>query len=155
MDELQIPTRPVAVEVVTDSGQTLDGTLFMAETRYTTGSPQEVVEILNDERGFIPFRLGSGPNRGRDVVLNKDHILRVRLQAASEPAVAPSPVPGSEPTVMHLTDGTRLEGRIAVETPWASSRLLDKLNQEYRFIPLIRDDGGYEFVHRAHVVRLD
>jgi len=68
MDELQIPTRSVAVEIVTDSGQTLAGSLFMAETRYTTGSPEEVVEVLNDERGFIPFRLEKGPSRGRDVV---------------------------------------------------------------------------------------
>jgi hypothetical protein len=154
MDELQIPTRSVAVEIVTDSGQTLTGSLFMAETRYTTGSPEEVVEVLNDERGFIPFRLEKGPSRGRDVVLNKDHILRVRLRVAKPAAPTPA-TPGATPTVLHLSDGTRLEGCIAVDTPWASSRLLDKLNQEFRFIPLIRDDGGYEFVHRAHVVRLD
>ena len=167
MEELQIPTRTVAVDIVTDAGQTIDGILFLAETRHTTGRPEDVVDVLNDERGFIPFRLGSGPKRGRDVVLNKDHIVRVRLrdQTGSRPSAArgspAGPSPGAppaaatEPTVIHLSDGSRVAGRILVDTPRAASRLLDKLNLEHRFIPLIRDDGGTEFVHRAHVVRLD
>ena len=57
--------------------------------------------------------------------------------------------------MLHLSDGSRVAGHVAVDTPRAASRLLDKLNREHRFIPLIRDDGGTEFIHRAHVVRLD
>jgi len=45
-------------------------------------------------------------------------------------------------------------GRVAVDTPMAASRLVDKLNVGQRFIPVVRDDG-VDLVQRTHVLTLD
>jgi len=58
------------------------------------------------------------------------------------------------PCTLVLSDGTRVAGRVAVETPPSQSRLVDKLNHAERFIPIVSDEA-VDFVQRSHVVRLD
>ncbi len=161
MEELQVPTHTVNVDVHTDDGEWLTGALFLTESRFDGDRTGEVLNVLNDERAFLPFEARTREGRvHRSLVLNKDHIIRVHLSEAGG-WMSPAPTdPADEgvtpdaPPVVILSDGTRISGRVAVETPWSSSRLVDKLNHAQRFIPVITD-GGVEFVQRSHVMRVD
>jgi hypothetical protein len=160
MEELQVPTHSIDVEIHTDDGKQLQGLLYAAERRYVTGEFAKLVHLLNDERNFLPFQaMDPGGRKRRHVILNKDHIVRVRLssEAASATGVGTKPEdqgesPGENTVV--LTDGTCLVGRVVVETPRSQSRLVDKLNHAERFIPIISDES-VDFVQRDHVLRLD
>jgi hypothetical protein len=159
MEELQIPTHSIAVEIHTADGKQIAGALYAAEVRFVNGPPAEVIHLLNDERAFLPFQTATGKGRKREqVILNKDHIVRVRLllapgsPAEGEVGVNEEDAPG--PCTLVLSDGTRVAGRVAVETPRFQSRLVDKLNHAERFIPVVSDEA-VEFVQRSHVVRLD
>lgn len=161
MEELQIPTHMVAVELHTDDGERLSGRLYLLESRYGGDRLLEVLAVLNDERAFLPFEAHTREGHvHRALVYNKDHIVRVRMTDTAGPQAGAAPAPGEdsprdEPIpVVVLADGTRICGRVAVETPWSSSRLVDKLNHAQRFIPLITD-GGVDFVQKAHVLRVD
>ncbi len=159
MQELQIPTHSIAVEIHTADGKQIAGALYAAEVRFVSGRPAEVIHLLNDERAFLPFQAITRKGRKREqVILNKDHIVRVRLAralgaaAAAEIDVNDDDAPG--PCTLVLSDGTRVAGRVAVETPRSQSRLVDKLNHAERFIPIISDEA-VDFVQCSHVVRLD
>lgn len=164
MKAFQVPTRPVSVEVFLADGRQLSGRMFLAENPRVDGNTGLLMGSLNDPREFIPFEVGD--ERGaRSLVLNKDHIVRVRLaadtQAAREtPAVSEAEVPpvaagaAGETAVLHLSDGSRITGQVAVQTPESLSRAVDKLNCAPRFLPVVRDDG-VDVVQRCHVTTLD
>jgi hypothetical protein len=161
VEDLQVPTQTVEVEVLTDGGERLSGSLFVPQSRFATGKPEEVIEILNDERRFLPFRpdararktaSDAAPRATPEIVLNKDHIVSVRVGRAARRRRKAAP-PAAGAVTLWLTDGSRVSGEVAVETPWASSRLVDKVNQEQRFVPVISDEGLL-FVQRTHVLRL-
>jgi hypothetical protein len=157
MNEFQVPTHGIPVQIFLDGSECLRGRLFAAPDRYHEGDREEVAMLLNDDRGFLPFLVEEAAAETRSVVLNKAHILRVRLSqedTASPHGAAEPPGAAEELTVLHLTDGTRVQGRVLVETPPAASRLVDKVNMAPRFIPVMRD-GGVDFVQRTHVRRLD
>jgi hypothetical protein len=161
MEELQVPTHLILVAVHTDDGEELLGALFLAEGRYGDDRAAELMAVLNDERAFLPFESRTREGRvHRSLILNKDHILRVHLseaggwQAPAETGTAEDATRAEAAPVVVLADGTRISGRVAVETPWASSRLVDKLNHSQRFIPVVTDTG-VDFVQRIHVMRVD
>lgn len=155
MEDLQVPTRAVEVEVLTDSGERLSGSLFVPESRYGTGQPDEVIEVLNDSRLFLPFRPAASRGKPvREIVVNKDHILTVRVGGSRKGRRQPGRAREAEGGVtLWLSDGSRITGQVAVEMPRASSRPIDKLNQDLRFMPLLCE-GCTVFVRRTQVVRL-
>ena len=81
MEQLQVPTRQITVDVYTTDRERLSGYLFVADTPFQTGGPEDVVDVLNDERRFLPF-VASDPTRGQPL-LNKDHVVRVHLSDSS------------------------------------------------------------------------
>jgi hypothetical protein len=158
VEELQIPTHSIAVEIHTADGKQIPGALYAPEVRFVNGRPAEVIHLLNDERAFLPFQATTRNGRKREqVILNKDHIVRVRLTRAPGPAAEHQVNVDDDtpaPCTLVLSDGTRVAGRVAVETPPSQSRLVDKLNHAERFIPIVSDEA-VDFVQRSHVVRLD
>jgi len=159
MEELQIPTHSIAVEIHTADGKQIAGMLYSPQVRFVSGPPAEVIHVLNDERAFLPFQAITRKGRKREqVILNKDHIVRVRLIRApgssAEDAINVNDDEAPGPCTLVLSDGTRVAGRVAVQTPCFQSRLVDKLNQAERFIPIVSDEA-VDFVQRSHVVRLD
>jgi hypothetical protein len=145
----------LTVDVFTTDGVRVSGSLYLVAASYTRGRPEEVADLLNDDRTFVPFA-GHDPAE-RPGVLHKGHIVRVHTAApaAADPQDAP-PSPrsdGAEACTLLLDDGTWLEGRLCVDTPLASSRLVDKLNLASRFVPVLADDG-IVFVNRDHVIRV-
>jgi len=165
MNEFQVPTRPVWVDVFLADGRNLSGRMFLVEDPRIDKHTDLLLGILNDSREFIPFEV-SDERGARGLVLNKDHIVRVRLVADVEGA-RESPdmpdleealdvvgTPAEETAILYLSDGSRISGQVAVQTPDSLSRPVDKLNNALRFLPVVHDDG-VDIVQRCHVTTLD
>lgn len=163
MKVFQVPTRPVTVEVFLVDGRHLSGRIFLVEDARVTGDTELLMGALNDGREFIPFDTGHRRD-AHTLVLNKDHIVRVRLtkdtadgrvvRALSDAEDPVAQVPAGDRAVLQLSDGSEITGRVAVETPESLSRNVDKLNLALRFLPVVRDDG-VDLVQRCHVTTLD
>jgi hypothetical protein len=156
--ELQVPTRRVPVEIFLRTGGHLEGVLFLVDTPLHARPPWEVLEVLNDDRRFLPV-LAQGPESER-FVLNKEHILRVRLRSpesrtGEDPAwVGLEELEPPDASTFHLSDGQLLRGQLCLDTRPNASRPLDKLNQARTFIAVHCADG-VEFVRTSAVVRVD
>lgn len=160
LEDLQVPTKRIPVELITASGEHLFGALFAAESPFPAGETAYVLQVLNDQRSFIP--IGMEGTSGRNTICNKRDIVLVRLAVSGAGPEVPldSPLDGTPPEggddtcALTLAGGGRIEGRLVLETRWSSSRLLDKLNQAEQFIPIVTG-RGVEFVQRDHVLRAE
>ena len=154
MQELQIPTRPILVEVLVTTGALISGSLYVPESPQQTHDADEVIHLLNDERSFVPLAVTG--EKGGPFVLSKAHIVRVRLPLlegeALERTSESAPSDSSTSTLL-LVDGSVLEGTLAVVTPPSLSRLLDKLNAADLFLSVISTEA-IDFVQRSHVVHV-
>ncbi len=154
MQELQIPTRPILVEILVTTGALISGSLYVPESPQQTHDADEVIQLLNDERSFVP--LAVTVQKGGPFVLSKAHIVRVRLPLLEGEALdrtsesAPS---DSSMSTLLLVDGSVLEGTLAVVTPPHLSRLLDKLNAADLFLSVISTEA-IDFVQRSLVVHV-
>ena len=151
MEELRVPTRRVAVELFMTDGVHTRGVMYLTPTRHLTGSPEEISELLNDDRVFIPFR---ADDPGVDVwSVNKQHLMRVHLEDCDtlRPDTA-SADPAPMCTIL-LRDRSRLTGQLLFDTPLSTSRLLDKFNGVPSFMTFVTDDG-VDFVHRSHITQV-
>lgn len=149
LEELQVPTRRIVVDLFTDHGQ-FTGSLFVTESRFHLGLLDELIKILNDERTFLPF---TPDGKEHCSIISKDHVLRLRLHGGPEEQLDPENI-DSETSRLTLSDGTWLEGEVAVTTPASLSRLVDKVNQAPRFMTVVTPED-VEFVRTSHVVRID
>lgn len=150
--ELQVPVRKIGVEIVAVGGERWRGSLFLSDLPRHTGGPEDVMQLLNDERAFLPFMSEHPDSAWR--ALSKRHILRVHLEATAGteiPDVARWVEDDVRGRTLVLDDGSRVTGDLCVATPSHAARLLDKLNLAGRFIQL-RTPGGVEFIQRAHIV---
>jgi hypothetical protein len=154
MEELRIPTRRVTAEIFLRDGSVSLGCLFHAESLYEHGTAEDIAAELNDERDFVPFQ--EQVNGARLQLLNKQHMLRVRVPELHEADLTldlTDEIEDVDSCTLWLADGSQVSCRPVVETPVASSRLIDKLNHTPLFMTVITDDG-VEFVRAAHIVRI-
>ena len=154
MLELQIPMRPILVDVLLTTGAHVSGSVYIPESSYQTNDAHEVMHILNDERSFIPLAVTGA--KDSPFVLSKSHIVRVRLPLSESDALdrisesAPSDSPTS---TLLLAGGVVLEGTLTVVTPPSLSRLVDKLNSGDLFVSVV-STTAIDFVQRSHVVHV-
>ena len=154
MRELQIPMRPILVEVLVTTGALISGALYIPESPHQTNDAQEVMHLLNDERSFVP--LGVTGVKGGPLVLSKTHIVRVRLPLSESDALdrisesAPSDSPTS---TLLLVGGSVLEGTLTVVTPPSLSRLVAKLTSGDLFVSVV-STAAIDFVQRSNVVHV-
>ncbi len=154
MRELQIPMRPIVVDVLVTTGALISGSMYIPESPHQTNDAQEVMHLLNDERSFIPLAVTG--RKGGPFVLSKTHIVRVRLPLSESDALdrisesAPSDSPTS---TLLLVGGSVLEGTLTVVTPPSLSRLVDKLNSGDLFVSVVSTEA-IDFVQRSHVVHV-
>ena len=153
MEELQVPTHRIDVEVFITSGAEIHGSLYAHESPYHSGNPEDVIHLLNDERVFLPLCVegrAAGP-----YVVNKTHIVRVHLPISEvdrQDRLSTAPI-DVEDCTLFLSNGTTLTGMLSIETPTNSSRLVDKLNFADGFVPVYTGDG-IDFVRKSHVVHV-
>jgi hypothetical protein len=148
MRELRVPTQRIAVQLVTTRGACRNGHLHLGPSHFRSGEVEDLGEVLNDEREFLPFEAegdGAAP-----LVVHKAHIARVSVAGA----VAAALDVGDEPHTLILADGSALSGRVCVPTPPTASRLVDKLNRAPRFVPVQAEDALH-FVQVDHIVEVE
>ena len=154
MEELKVPTCRITVEVHCSGGIPMRGAIYHADSPYETGKAEQLAATLNDERDFVPFSPETGT--ASDELLNKQHVLRVRVDEIAPLTLRPDETAELARTsvcTLLLTDGARVSGQLVVTSRDAASRILDKVNQHLRFLPLLTD-CGLEFVNRSHVVHV-
>jgi hypothetical protein len=151
VEELQVPTRRIRVEIFVSTGARLVGALFLHGSPYCAGHAEDLIQELHDERSFLPLAEEAAP--GGSLVVNKDHILRLHVPWNESLRREQFP-PGraeAEATALRLADGSSFEGRLVFVTPQNASRLVDKLNLAPSFV-LFASAEGLDFVRRSHIV---
>ena len=154
MKELQVPTREIHAELYTVAGEHFRGRLYLAESPFLSGGPDDVIESLNDDRAFVPFSVDE-PDEGR-VIVGKEHILRIRLDEVDSLLPVLTTEIDAEPERTHtflLADGSCLAGQIYLDTPTESSRALDKLNLAARFM-VVLTEHGVELIQKRRIARV-
>jgi hypothetical protein len=154
VEELKVPTRAITVDIYTSDGAVRHGCMFHAETRYETGTAEDLACELNDQRAFLPLR--SDDAETGNILLNKEHILRVHIPGLTADALLYDETDDGQPVAhcsVWLDDGSQLDGHPVVVTPGSRSRLLDKFNHAPEFLTFVSDDG-VDFIHRSHVLRV-
>ena len=155
MQQLQVPTRQIEVDLLLAGGRRLVGYLFLTEAPFQSGGPEDVVHVLNDERQFIPF-VPDGATSS-PTALNKDHLVMVQVEngpfATPDSSLGQAEGEAVDRAVL-LSDGTRVTGDICLDTPPHASRLVDKLNLADRFL-VLRTASGHAFVHRRHIIHVE
>ncbi len=122
------------------------GVMYLTPTRHDAGGPEDIAELLNDDRNFVPFR---AEDPTIDVwIVNKRHLVRVHLEDCGTLRAEPAP----QCTIV-LFDRSRLTGQLLFAAPGSMSRLVDKFNAAPPFMTFVTDDG-VDFVHRSHVTQV-
>jgi hypothetical protein len=154
MEELRVPTRQVEVEIVFANGSVDRGVFYLTDSPYPRRTAEELSEMLNDDRDFIPF--GSGDSHTGQSLICKRHMLRVRAprrNVGSKGESAAERAGRDSVCVVVFDDESRLAGTPIHPVPQSCSRLVDKVNQAPPFLAFLTADG-LEFVHVAHIVRI-
>lgn len=151
MQELQVPTHRVAVELFTKRGERFAGGLFVTEAPYHTDRVEDLKQALNDQRMFLPF--DSDQNATECHIINKSQVTRIKLEGQPEDLLREGAEsrPEGKACELRLADGTSIEGEVAVDTPWSLSRLVDKFNAAEPFVLVVTKDS-VEFVQLCHIV---
>jgi hypothetical protein len=154
MQLLQVPTRRIEVDLLLAGGRRLVGYLFLTEAPGQSGGPEDVIQVLNDDREFIPF-VSEGATSSA-TALNKDHILMVQVDSGPDARTGALGAAESEACdrAVLLSDGSRVSGDICIDTPPHASRLVDKLNVADRFV-VLQTAGGYAFVQRRQIIHVE
>ena len=125
-----------AVSVVLVDGRRLDGDVFLADHARARPTPEEPIDLLNEEADYFPFFL----NEQEVILLAKAHVSRVETFAGENEPVAEMP-DGSMGVEITLVDGTAISGFVPLEKRGEQTRLLDFLNNyTKRFIPVFWGD---------------
>ena len=127
------------------------GVMYSAPTRHLTGTVEEVAELLNDDRSFIPFR-ADDPTIEVWIV-NKQHLMRVHVDDSDTLRPDPASAGPAPLCTIVLCDRSRLTGQLLFDAPPSMSRLVDKFNAAPPFMTFVTDDG-VDFVHRSHVTQV-
>jgi hypothetical protein len=145
MDELRIPTRRLAAEVVLAGGTRLLGCVFLPEGSRHAGDMRPE-EWANDGDRFFPF-LPDG--QGRPLLLAKDSVLAISLPEPVEEMAAPV----MEKKVTIECAGLVVEGSLRLEMPSGRQRVLDYLNGGGRFVA-VYSAGREHLVQKSWILKV-
>jgi hypothetical protein len=147
MEIYRVPRREVAVRMLVDGSQTLEGTFFTAETG-SAGHPEHALQRLNDpEEDFVPVVC-----TGYSVLVNKARIFWIEVSGAAADEIADDIGSGRRvPVRLTLSGGVGVFGTFVIVMPLERSRIVDYLNAADRFVPLFVD-GGVKLIQRRFIV---
>jgi hypothetical protein len=137
--DLKVPLRRVAVELCLGGQQARRVELFLGEHRDHAWMRQEVIDLLEGERQFVPCR---DLELGTSTLINRDHILWLAIPLTEDHSQA---VDDSElgllfdqrhQVSLQLSGGITLQGAILDSAPVEQARLVDHVNQVGSFLAL-------------------
>ena len=124
---LKLKTQKRQAEIMFSDGHSIDGHFFISPSPKGLAGSENVIEILNDDRFYIPFEIADGEIS----LLQKGSIVMVRMAISEMPKDLPYLSRAS--TKIFLLSGDILEGNVFIDLPKTRTRLSDFLNFSKRF----------------------
>lgn len=151
MEDLRVPKRRVAAEVVLPDGEARRISLFLAEAASQHTGPERPSDLLNGGDDFIP---ALDEASGVMTFLNRAGVALVRVERALETDEADAlTLPTEHDVEVLLGSGARLRGLVSFLRPPDHSRLVDFLNEPSPFFRLIEERAN-ALVNKRHVSRV-
>jgi len=151
MEELRIPKRRVAAEVVLRGGETRRVTLFLAEAAPGHDGPERPADLLNGGDDFVP---AFDEDAHAMTFLNRAALAVLRVDRALEADGPDAPtLPTEHEVEVLLESGATLRGLVSYLRPPEHSRLVDFLNEPAPFFRLI-EEGATALVNKRRVSRI-
>ena len=140
---LKLPTKNKKVKLWVHPAGAVVGSLFIHHNE--NGEDQAVLDILNQPEPFIVFQVDT-PDEIR--FYNRQTIIRIEYNdkdAISESAKTLY-------CLIHMMDGSLIEGTIKEALPPEHARLYDYLNiQDSRFLKIFVDDDEVCLINKAYI----
>ncbi|MGD1972818.1 MAG: hypothetical protein PVH37_15885 [Desulfobacterales bacterium] len=124
---LKLKTQKRQAEIMFSDGHSIGGHFFISPSPKGPAGSENVIEILNDDRSYIPFEIAEGEIS----LLQKGSIIMVRMAISEMPKDLPYLSRTS--TKIFLLSGDILEGNVFIDLPKTRTRLSDFLNFSKRF----------------------
>jgi len=150
MSEFRVAKRRVGAELTLVTGATLSGVFFLAGSSQQHSGPERVGDVLNLERGFVPFETDSGT-----MLVNRTHVLKIALppQMIEAQLDAGYDVATRRGVRVLLTTGETITGNVVVICPPGRDRLSDfaRIEEQFRYLEL---DDCTLLINSGHIVAL-
>ena len=151
MEDLRVPKRRVAAEVLLPGGAARRISLFLAEAASTHVGPERPSDLLNGGDDFVP---ALDEETGAMTFLNRAGLAAVRVARELEGDEADGhSLPTEHVVEILLESGAALRGLVSYLRPPDRSRLVDFLNEPEPFIRLI-EERAIALVNKRHVARV-
>lgn len=151
MDDLRVPKRRVAVEVVLPSGEARRVELFLAGAACHHAGPERPSDLLNGAADFVP---ALDQESGAMSFVNRSAVSLVRVAPAlEEDEEGALTLPTEHEVEVQLASGARLRGLVSFLRPPDHSRLVDFLNEPPPFFRLV-EERAIALVNKRHVSRV-
>ncbi len=150
-EDLRVPKRKVAVDLVLAGEGARRVSLFLAEAAPDHDGPELVRDLVNGPARFLP---GVDEASGAVVFLHLAAVVLIRIARELDAGEDAFDLPIEHPVELALADGTRLQGIISYVRPGERARLVDLLNEPAPFVRLI-EAGAVALVNKAHIARID
>lgn len=151
MDELRVPKRRLAVEIILPGGAARNVTMFLAEYANDHAGPERVSDLLNGTGDFIPA-LDSA--KDQVVFFNRSSIALARVAADEERDASDElTIPTEFQVEVTLLDGAKIVGLVSFILPPDRARLVDYLNSSAPFFRLLQQDV-VALVNKKHVAQI-
>ena len=142
--------RRIDATVTLSSGDSTSGCFFAAGDSLRHSGPERLVDLLNEETGFVPFEIRDGDGT-RTVLYNRAHIVLIALSendASLDPGYS---VATRRSVSILLSNGKRVAGAVRVYRPEGRDRLSDWARQPETFRYLETSDMAL-LLNTAHIV---
>ena len=151
--EFRVEKSRAEAKLILSNGMSMHGSFFVSWNSRTHAGPEGVKDVLNSEKGFVPFEVprADGP---ATVLLNREHIVFLELADKSEVRRDPGyDVATERIAVMLLSNGTRLRGAVRVFRPQGRDRMSDFARNDETFRYLEAENATY-IINVRHVLEL-
>lgn len=149
MDELRVPKRRVAAEVLLAGGLRRRIVLFLAEAAPGHAGPERPLDLLTGGGEFVP---ALDEEAQATTFLSREAIAVLRV-ARTDPEPEELSSDAEHAVEVHLRDGVVLRGVVSYVRPPGRARLLDFLNEPVPWFRLA-EAGDVALVSKRHVAHV-
>jgi len=142
--------RRIDATVTLSSGDCTRGCFFVAGDSIRHGGPERLIDVLNEEKGFVPFEIHHEDGT-RTVLYNRSHLVYVALEENDASLDAGYTVATRRYVSILLSSGQRVVGAVRVYRPEGRDRLSDWARQPDTFRYLETSDMAL-LINTAHIV---
>jgi len=148
-EDLRVPTVAMPAEVLLDSGERLEGQVFLPSLASRHSGQPRPDEWINQPTDFFPF-LAEGHRQA--LILNKATVRAISLPITPELSLEGAST-GFTSSVMVQMGETLFEGTLLIDMPVERTRVLDYLNHVEKFMPMW-SPTAYHLIRKSCITRI-